>query len=45
MTIQEEIQKAIDKNDLYAIGDIAPVDWKQAFETYKQMAKVGNAKA
>jgi hypothetical protein len=45
MTTQEKIQKAIDKKELYAVTEVTPVDWKQAFDTYKQLAKEGNAKA
>ena len=34
MNIQEEIQKAIDSKELYAIGEFVFADWQQAFDTY-----------
>lgn len=45
MSAQEDIQNAIAKNELYAIGDIVFADWKQAFDAYVPLAKQGNAKA
>ena len=45
MSIQEDIQKSIVQNELYAIGEFVFADWKQAFDTYIKLAKQGNAKA
>lgn len=45
MSIQEDIQKTIANNELYAIGEIVFIDWKQAFETYLKLAKQGDIKA
>lgn len=45
MSIQEEIQKTISNNELYAFGETAPADWQQAFDTCMQLAKSGNVKA
>ena len=45
MNIQDDIQKAIDSKELYAIGEFVFADWKQAFDTYTQLAKHGDAKA
>jgi len=43
--MQDDIQKAIASNELYAIGEPPPADWQQAFDTYTQLAKQGNTKA
>jgi len=45
MSIQEDIQKIIATGDLYPLGESVPEDWQQAFATYTQLAKQGNAKA
>lgn len=45
MSIQDDIQKAIANNELYAIGATIPGDWQQAFDSYLQSAKPGDAKA
>lgn len=45
MSTQEDIQKCIANNELYAIGEIDPVDWKQAFDIYLHLAKKNNAQA
>lgn len=45
MSIQDDIQIAIAKNELYAIRETVPEDWQQAFDTYLELAKQGNAKA
>lgn len=45
MSIQDDIQKSIASNELYAIGENVPADWQQAFDTYLPMAKKGDSKA
>lgn len=45
MNIQEDIQKAIANDELYAFEEITPADWQQAFDSYLPLAKQGNAKA
>jgi ribosomal protein S20 len=45
MSIQDDIQKSIANNELYAIGETLPTDWKEAFNTYLALAKQNNAKA
>lgn len=45
MSIQDDIQKSIADNELYAIGETVFVDWKQAFDSYMQFEKTGSAKA
>lgn len=45
MSIQDDIQKTIVNNELYAIDETVFADWKQAFDTYIQLAKQGDAKA
>lgn len=45
MSIQDDIQKTIVNNELYAIGETVFADWKQAFDTYIQLAKQGDSKA
>lgn len=45
MTIQEDIQKAITKEEMYSIGESVPADWQLAFDLYMQLAKAGDAKA
>lgn len=45
MSIQDDIQKAIANKEMYDIGDIVPESWQQAYETYMQLAKSGDAKA
>lgn len=43
--MQEDIQKAIANNELYAIGESLPEDWKPAFDIWLSLAKQGDAKA
>ena len=43
MSIQDDIQKTIVNNELYAIDETVFADWKQAFDTYIQLAKQGDA--
>ena len=45
MSIQDDIQQLIANYELYAIGEIAPVDWQKAFDAYTALAKQGNVKA
>ncbi|HQS59523.1 MAG: hypothetical protein B7Y56_10345 [Gallionellales bacterium 35-53-114] len=45
MNNQDDIQKAIENNELYAIGEFVFTDWQQAFDTYLQLAKHGDTKA
>ncbi len=45
MSEQDDIQKAIANNELYAIGGNLPADWKEAFEVYANLAKQGEVKA
>ena len=45
MSTQDDIQKSIANNELYAFGETVPADWQQAFDTYTQLAKQGDAKA
>ena len=45
MSIQDDIQKSIASNELYAIGESVPADWQQAFDTYLPLAKKGDSKA
>lgn len=45
MSIQDDIQKLITNNELYAVGATVPEDWKEAFKIYLEFAKQKNAKA
>lgn len=45
MSIQEDIQKSIADNQLYAIGAFIFSDWKNAFDTCTMLAKQGDVKA
>ncbi len=45
MSVQEDIENAIAKNELYAIGEAILTDWQQAFDLYTQYAKSGDVKA
>jgi hypothetical protein len=45
MSIQDDIEQSIAKNELYAIGETTPMDWQKAFDACTQLAKQGNVKA
>lgn len=45
MSAQNDIDNAISKNELYAIGEFKFTDWQQAFDSYTSLAKQADPKA
>jgi len=45
MSVQDDIQKSIAQNELYAIGETTPLEWQQAFDSYLELSKQNNAQA
>jgi TPR repeat protein len=45
MSIQDDIEKAIQEHELYSVAEWLPTDWQQAFNQYMFMAEAGDTKA